>query len=128
VARGRERASSLGLGSFGCGAWTVLLESAESSDRDDFADSLRAEAGGCVSRGEGVSLKGEPVSPLLLKIHRRLLRSATSTWNARELARFEPPDRAFAVPFTRVTSDGAPKTKVSIKQAPAAAPMPILSA
>src|SRR5690349_18538313 len=78
AARGRERTSSPGLGSFDLGACAASPESPASSERDDFADSLRADAD-CVSRREAVSPNGEPASPPLLRIQRRLFKSATST-------------------------------------------------
>src|SRR4029077_13911555 len=74
---GRERTSSLGFGNFDFGVFTASLES---SERDAFADSRRAaaEAASCASRREGASPNGEPASPPLFRIQRRLLRSATS--------------------------------------------------
>src|SRR5690348_11926994 len=78
AARGRERTSSPGLGGLDLGSCAASPDSPASSERDDFADSARADADG-VSRRKGVSPKGEPASPPLLRIQRRLLRSATST-------------------------------------------------
>ena len=80
LARGRESASSAGFRSLGCDATTVSAESSDSSEREDLAESFRAEleAADC-ARPEGVSPNGEPASPPLFRIQRRLLRSATST-------------------------------------------------
>src|SRR5579862_2272229 len=79
LARGRESASAAGFGSLGCGAATASAESSDSSERDDLAESFREELEAADCAREGVSPNGEPASPPLFRIQRRLLRSATST-------------------------------------------------
>src|SRR5581483_1528852 len=124
---GRDRTSSPGFADLGFAA--VVVESAASSARLAFPDSLRsdfAELELSASRLEDVP-KGEPASPPLRKTHRRLSISATSTSNAGAPIVLKAAGRA-AVASTRVRKDGMIRKSSSATAAPAATPIPILKA